>query len=179
MSSDADAAAAAAALFNSLYTANYCVAAAAVLFIYDTFVTLDREVMYFWTTKRINGAALLFFANKWIAMTVYVMELVEFASFPSDKVSSLSSNYGTSDQDQSCSMFVRVSQAMGILQFVPGAVFSALRVYVLSRSKPLGLLIAALSLAPVGANMVPYGYQYSGENLPPFGCLTTANISVA
>ncbi len=80
------------------------------------------------------------------------------------------------------------------------SVFSALRVYVLSRSKPLGLLIAALSLAPVGANMVsewmfiescgrciifmgiiqvPYGYQYSGENLPPFGCLTTANISVA
>ncbi|TFK84708.1 hypothetical protein K466DRAFT_601773 [Polyporus arcularius HHB13444] len=86
MSSDADAAAAAAALFNSLYTANYCIAAAAVLFIYDTFITLDREVTYFWTTKRINGAALLFFANKWISMTVYVMELVEFASFPSDKV---------------------------------------------------------------------------------------------
>ncbi len=32
--------------------------------------------------------------------------------------------------------------------------FSALRAYVLSRSKPLGIVVAALSLAPVGANLV-------------------------
>ena len=33
-------------------------------------------------------------------------------------------------------------------------VFSALRAYVLSRSRFLGLLILVLSLAPVGANLV-------------------------
>lgn len=32
--------------------------------------------------------------------------------------------------------------------------FSALRAFVLSRSKPLGVLVLALSLAPVGANLV-------------------------
>ncbi len=73
---------------------------AAVLFVYDTFLTFDQDVAYFWTTKRINGAALLFFANKWISMLVYVMVLVEFASFPSDKVSSLSRSHGKSDRNQ-------------------------------------------------------------------------------
>ncbi len=71
-----------------------------VLFIYDTFLTFDQEVAYFWTTKRISGAALLFFANKWISMMVYVMGLVEFASFPSNEVRSLSQSHGKSDQNQ-------------------------------------------------------------------------------
>ncbi|KAI0719336.1 hypothetical protein C8T65DRAFT_736674 [Cerioporus squamosus] len=140
MSSDADAATAAAVTaLDSLSTELYCALAAAVLFIYDAFITFDQEVACVWTAKR-TGASILFFANKWISITVSVMALVEFATFPSDK-------------------------------FVPGAVFSALRAYVLSKSKPLGLLVLALSLAPVGSNLVPYGYQLSGENFPPFGCM--------
>ncbi|TFK80705.1 hypothetical protein K466DRAFT_605107 [Polyporus arcularius HHB13444] len=35
------------------------------------------------------------------------------------------------------------------------------------------------SVLPVGANLVPYGYQLSGENFPPFGCLRTDNIPAA
>ncbi len=71
----------------------------------------------------------------------------------------------------SCSLFVIAQRAMVILQFIPGAgkacfqssdcgpwhmqsAFSALRTYVLSRSKPLGIVVAALSLALVGANLV-------------------------
>ncbi|RDX49147.1 hypothetical protein OH76DRAFT_1483363 [Lentinus brumalis] len=160
MSSDADAAAETIALFASLYTGNYCSMAASVLFIYDAFVTSDREAVCFGTTKR-TGAAFLFFANKWISMSVYVMVLVTFATLPSDKVSSLSLSpgQGRSDGYQSCSSLVIVLWAAQTLQFVPGAVFSALRAYVLSRSKPLTLLVLALSLAPVGANLVPYGYQ--------------------
>ncbi|TFK78246.1 hypothetical protein K466DRAFT_507600, partial [Polyporus arcularius HHB13444] len=139
---------------------------AVVLFIFDTFLTFDREVAYFWTAKRISGAALLFFANKWISMVYYVISLnsddckmiVDFCS---------------------CSLFVIAVHAMPILQFIPGAAFSALRAYVLSRSKPLGIVVAALSLAPVGANLVDYGYQYSGENFPPFGCLVTDNTTAA
>ncbi|TFK79452.1 hypothetical protein K466DRAFT_505528, partial [Polyporus arcularius HHB13444] len=82
-----------------------------VLFIFDTFLTFDQEVAYFWTAKRISGASLLFFANKWISIMVYVMGLVGFASFPPDKVN--------------------------------------------------------------------YGYQYSGENFPPFGCVVTETITAA
>ncbi|TFK78606.1 hypothetical protein K466DRAFT_606832 [Polyporus arcularius HHB13444] len=153
MSSDVDAATV--ALFDSIYTSKYCAVAAAVLFIYDTFLTFDREVTYFWTEKRVSGASLLFFTNKWISMTCVVMTLVEVASLTSNKVSSLGPSYGKSDQNQSCSMFVIAEQAMLILQFVPAAGFSALRAYALSgtESKLLGLLVAILSLAPVGSNL--------------------------
>ncbi|TFK82694.1 hypothetical protein K466DRAFT_666334 [Polyporus arcularius HHB13444] len=158
MSSDAEVAATV-AVFNGVQRGAYCDLAGAVLFIYDAFVVFDREVAYFWAAKRISGASLLFLANKWISMAVYVIQLVQFASFSSDK------------------RFV--THAMGTLQFVPGAAFSALRAYVLCRSKLLGLLVAASSLAPVGANLVSYGYQFTGVNVPPFGCLNTVNIPAA
>ncbi|RDX50863.1 hypothetical protein OH76DRAFT_368763 [Lentinus brumalis] len=181
MSSDADAAAATVALFNDIE--NYCNTAAGVLFIYDTLVTFDREVACFWTTKRTGGASrLLFFANKWINLVYYVSgSLVPSIRFPSDKVSSLSLNHRRKSDsgDQSCTFYVTAMQAMPALQLVPGAAFSALRAYVLSRSKFLGLLVLAVSLVPVGANLVPYGYQLSGENFPPFGCLRTDNIPAA
>ncbi|KAI0697849.1 hypothetical protein C8T65DRAFT_18165 [Cerioporus squamosus] len=166
MSSDSDtdagAAAATVALYNVLYTGNYCAAAASVLFIYDAFATFDREVSCFWTA-RWTGAPLLFFANKWISMTIYVMAFVVFASF----------------LRISCSVFINVLYAVQILQFVPGAVFSALRAYVLSRSKLLGSLALVLSLAPVGANLVQYRHQLIGENIPPFGCLESDSTTEA
>ncbi|TFK83770.1 hypothetical protein K466DRAFT_467712, partial [Polyporus arcularius HHB13444] len=138
-----------------------------VLFIYETCLTLDREVAYLWSAKR-TGASLLFFANKWLSMTGYIMMLAEFASFPSDKVRSLNQC-----PVGSCSHFQVAVFAVGVLQFVPWAIFSALRAYVLAQSKFLGLLILTLSLAPVGANLVQYGYHLSGENIAPFGCLET------
>ncbi|TFK82230.1 hypothetical protein K466DRAFT_603848 [Polyporus arcularius HHB13444] len=170
MSSNADAAAATVALFSTFFAGNYCTVASSVLFIYDTFITLTGEVTFFWTAKGIGGASLLFFANKWISMTVYVILLVSFVSFHSDKMIL---------DVCSCSSFVIAERAMEILQFVPAAAFSTLRAYVLSRSKLLGLLVAALSLAPVGANLVEYGYQFSGENFPPFGCVAANHSTVA
>ncbi|KAI0695345.1 hypothetical protein C8T65DRAFT_833181 [Cerioporus squamosus] len=164
MSSDADAAATA-ALFDGLYTGHYCSVAASVIFFYDALVTFDREVACFWTAKR-TGASLLFFANKYISMTLYVMGLVQFASFPSDK-------------KQGCALLSIATYAVKVLQFVPGAFFSALRAYVLSRSKLLGLLVFALSLAPVGANLVEYGYQPWGEVFSPFGCFLTDDTTSA
>ncbi|KAI0694556.1 hypothetical protein C8T65DRAFT_584944, partial [Cerioporus squamosus] len=139
------------------------------LFIYDAIITFDREVACFWTAKRIGASRLLFFANKWISMAVYVMLLSQFAYFSSDEVSRLST----------CSLFTRAGYAIDILQIVPGAAFSALRAYVLSQSKFLGLLVAVLSLAPVGANLVHYGYQFAGFYFAPFGCLGTDNITSA
>ncbi|KAI0711945.1 hypothetical protein C8T65DRAFT_739401 [Cerioporus squamosus] len=151
MSSDADAAT---ALFSSIYTEHYCQMAACILFIYDAFVTFEREVACFWAKR--GGASLLFFANRWISMTLYIMVLVGFVTFPSDK---------------------RLVYGHAELKFVPAAIFSALRAYVLSRSKLLGLLVLTLSLVPVGANAAVYGYQLSGENFPPFGCLQTGDVN--
>ena len=62
----------------------------AAIFLYDVILTFDHEVAYIWTAARArSGASLLFHANKWISILVSVMELIQFASFPSDEVSSL------------------------------------------------------------------------------------------
>ncbi|TFK92081.1 hypothetical protein K466DRAFT_659526 [Polyporus arcularius HHB13444] len=153
MSSDADAAAATVALFNTLYIGEYCNVAAAALFIYDVIVTFAQEVVCFWTSKR-AGAALLFFVNKWISVTYYVMLLARFAPFSTEQ------------------RWIAL-EALEIMQFVPWAVFSALRAYVLSRNIPLGIIVLALSLAPVGSNLVRYAYDVSGVVYPPFGCVET------
>ncbi len=58
------------------------------LFFYDAAITFDREVACYWASKQ-TGAAFLFLANKWISMTLYVMTLISFASFPTDQVSRL------------------------------------------------------------------------------------------
>ncbi|TFK83407.1 hypothetical protein K466DRAFT_555099 [Polyporus arcularius HHB13444] len=138
---------------------NVALRAPLALFIYDTIVTFDREVACFWTHKR-AAASLLFFANKWIYMTISVLDLVQLRPFP-------------------CSQFQVVGFAFVILQFVPAAVFSALRTYVLSSSKLLGLIVLVLSLAPVGVNLVQYAYEISGQNFPPFGCLEIDKTTVA
>ncbi|RDX54103.1 hypothetical protein OH76DRAFT_1062680 [Lentinus brumalis] len=149
MSSNA-AAAATVALFGNLYTGSFCAVATSVLFIYDAFVTFDSEVACFWSAAR-TGASLLFFANKWLFMASRVMLLYEFASFPSNK-----------------------------MLLLPNGVTGNFDTAVHARSsKPLGLLVLALSLAPVGANLVPYGYQLSGQYFPPLGCLQTDNTTAA
>ncbi|KAI0714139.1 hypothetical protein C8T65DRAFT_806409, partial [Cerioporus squamosus] len=162
MSSDADAAAIV-AQYDTIYTQEYLIVAATVIVICDAFITFDREVACFWTAKR-TGASLLFFANRWMTLTLCIMNMVVWASFPSDQV---------------CTSVVMAAQAIGSVQYVPGAAFSALRAYVLSRRKLLGLLVCALSLAPVGVNLVPYGYHLSGHAVPPFGCLHSDNTTVA
>ncbi|KAI0704179.1 hypothetical protein C8T65DRAFT_784957, partial [Cerioporus squamosus] len=140
---------------------NLTLSLAIVVLIFDSFITFDQDVACFWNTKW-TGASLLFFTNRWISITVYVMTLC-----------------GMTVDVRSCSSFGQATYAISILQFVPGAVFSALRAFVLSRSKPIGFIVLALSLVPVGANLVKYGQHLSGENFPPFGCLETDSISVA
>ena len=56
------------------------------LVVYDSLITFDQEVNCFWSAKW-TGAPLLFFANRWLTMTVYVTSLAQLASFSSDKVS--------------------------------------------------------------------------------------------
>ncbi|RDX54038.1 hypothetical protein OH76DRAFT_1479098 [Lentinus brumalis] len=183
MSSDADAnAAAIVALVDSLYNDSYFTLAISVLFIYDSLVILDREVACFWTVRR-TGASPLFFANKWISMTVFVMELGALATFPSDKVGVVwTPTFGSSEMTmdvRSCSMYGMALLAVEALQFVPSAAFSALRAYGLSRSKLLGLVVLVLSMGPVAGNLAIYGYQLSGENILWFGCHRSDSATVS
>lgn len=84
-------------IYHKLVPVNLTLLSPAVLFIYDAFLPFDREVAYFWSAERITGASLLFFANKWISMTVSIIGLVDFEAFPSDKVSRLRPRPSKSD----------------------------------------------------------------------------------
>ncbi|TFK82697.1 hypothetical protein K466DRAFT_666337 [Polyporus arcularius HHB13444] len=154
MSSDAAAySAAVTALYDILYTNEYCGLAASALFIYDAVVTFDQEVAYFWGAGW-SGASLLFFANKGISLILYVLVLVGLTSLPSDEPCAVGSTMIIVPV-RSCSLFQKAFLAAPVLQIFPWAAFSALRGYVLSKSKLLGLLIFALSVVPAGVNLVP------------------------
>ncbi|RDX47023.1 hypothetical protein OH76DRAFT_1485073 [Lentinus brumalis] len=121
MSSDTDAAAAVVDEFYSIYTEDYCIMAAAVLFIYDAFLTFDREVTWFWTAKR-TGASLLFFANRWLTILYFVTVLVTFAPFPSDNVGSQSFAMAPAHS--------RICRAVTIVARVPLIVADILLIYI-------------------------------------------------
>ena len=100
--------------------------------------------MCFQSTKR-TWAMFLFLANKAISLTLYVMEVMQFASFPSDKVRSLSHDMSSDHTDmqigcrglqiacldvdncvftldlRSCSVFQNTLFALEVLQMVPWA----------------------------------------------------------
>ncbi|KAI0694583.1 hypothetical protein C8T65DRAFT_55222 [Cerioporus squamosus] len=89
MSSDASPTATASLLDGLTYSGAYTGLAVAVLFLYEALITFDREVACFWTVKKRSGATLLFYANKWISMTFYLLVFNNFAPFPSEKVSAV------------------------------------------------------------------------------------------
>ncbi|TFK83871.1 hypothetical protein K466DRAFT_602486 [Polyporus arcularius HHB13444] len=136
-------------LYNIVSTGNYCDVATSVLFIYDAIVTFNREVACFFSTGP-TGASFLFFANKGVSLTFYVMQLIGFMAYPSNQ-----------------------------RLVLPLRIFAALRAFVLSKSKLLGLLVLTLSAAPAAANLVPFGYGLSGVILAEYGlgCLSTDNTT--
>ena len=114
------------------------------LFFYDTTLTFNREVMCFRSTI-CTWAMFLFLANKGISLTLYVMEVMDFASFPSDKVRTLSHDMSSDHTNMqigcrglrhagpdvnncvftlnlcSCSVFANTAVAVEVLQMVPWA----------------------------------------------------------
>ncbi|TFK78399.1 hypothetical protein K466DRAFT_453390, partial [Polyporus arcularius HHB13444] len=124
-----------------------------VLFIYETVIMFTREVACFWTA-RWTGATLLFFATKWLAMTSTSWHYLTWSCHLDQRFVYQFLRAPCNDFDMcSCSVFQIANEAVIILELVPAAIFSALRAFVLSRSKLLGLLVLGLSLAPAGVNL--------------------------
>ncbi|EJF61393.1 hypothetical protein DICSQDRAFT_37519, partial [Dichomitus squalens LYAD-421 SS1] len=53
---------------------NYCIFAGAVVFLYDAVLTTGQEVTYFWG-RRVTGATILFWLNKYMTMLYMVWNL--------------------------------------------------------------------------------------------------------
>ncbi|PIL24776.1 hypothetical protein GSI_12662 [Ganoderma sinense ZZ0214-1] len=63
-----------AAEFASFVTGNYCIVAASVLIIYEAIITTGDDVRFFWGRK-LTGATVLFWLNKWLAVMCYAFSL--------------------------------------------------------------------------------------------------------
>lgn len=62
-----------------------------MVFIYEYFITIGEEAKYFWGRK-LNGAGAIFFMNRYLPLTVYMLEFVSYASI-SDLVCCLDESY--------------------------------------------------------------------------------------
>ncbi|KAI0628911.1 hypothetical protein C8Q77DRAFT_1067287 [Trametes polyzona] len=134
----------------SRLTNNYCGYAALTLLFYEYVITLDREVNLFWTRK-FTGATALFLANRYIPLLLQIVDMCGYATM-SDKV---------------------------IMQYVPWAVFSALRVYALSgRNSFLGLVTLLLSSVTVGVNLTQYHWLV-GFNDPTNVTIASRTCTIA
>ncbi|TBU34123.1 hypothetical protein BD311DRAFT_683366 [Dichomitus squalens] len=139
--------------YSSAVTGNYVFIAGAVLFLYDLVITTDDEIRYFWGRK-ITGAALLFWLNKYMTTLYLIWDLGSIF-----KIS-----------NESCAVTIKGDAAVDFLLFLVLAAFTGIRVYALRRSLLLSSTTFLLATVPVGVNFANFSFGLTGENLPLFGC---------
>ncbi|TBU21641.1 hypothetical protein BD311DRAFT_677894, partial [Dichomitus squalens] len=123
-----------------------------VIFLYDAILTTGEEVRCFWGRK-LTGAAILFWLNKYLTIIYLVWNLGTLLSI-SDEVGIVTLPYFTLMQKS----------------YVTTRAFAAIRVYALRKSIPLCSITFVLAMVPFGVNFAQFGFGLTGGNMPPFGC---------
>ncbi|KAI0746884.1 hypothetical protein C8Q80DRAFT_1271711 [Daedaleopsis nitida] len=141
--------------FSGLSVDGYCAVTACAFLVYEYLITFDQEVRLFWR-RDVSGACILFFLNRYLSLSVQLLDLVLFVT-----PMSITSHTSLINRD----------------------LFSGLRAYALCLNKPVSLLVSVLSLAPVGVNVAKYGYGLGGSDDNPLlvvvisrTCLLAADI---
>ncbi|TFK90096.1 hypothetical protein K466DRAFT_574426 [Polyporus arcularius HHB13444] len=152
--------------YASFVQGQYYSVAARALFLWDYFVTFDREVEYVWGQK-LSAASLLFILNRYVNLLITILELIEQAPFQTPAI-----------RLSSCPPVVRVLQSLLIFATFIVAVFVTLRVYATwSRDWRPALPILALALLTPAANMY---IDIIGTPIPAprpsVGCAIRTNI---
>ncbi|KAI0730557.1 hypothetical protein C8Q76DRAFT_571710, partial [Earliella scabrosa] len=123
---------------------------------WEHILTLDDEVELFWATN-LTGAAVLFLSNRYIVLLMGVYVLCGFVTI--SRLIPLS-----------CALYAKAYYGITVLQYIPWAVFSALRAFALTRNITIGALVFILSIVTVGLNFSQYGFGVTGVNHPILGC---------
>ncbi|KAI1783013.1 hypothetical protein LXA43DRAFT_1103123 [Ganoderma leucocontextum] len=141
--------------YNSLLLSNYCANVAAVVFIYEYFITIGEEAKYFWNRK-LTGASALFFLNRYVPLTF------DLASY----------NDANPRARANLAEVAKFLFVYRLLQYVFWAAFAGSRAFALTnRNWIMLLLVCGLSLVPVVVNLLPEHYGITGEILPLAGCV--------
>ncbi|KAI0665403.1 hypothetical protein C8Q78DRAFT_1084002 [Trametes maxima] len=144
------------AFAQSIFINNCCGYTALALLFYEYAVTLDREVNLFWT-RRPTGASVLFFVNRYTPLLLQIVDLCGYANMSDRRYLYAHFHFMTYNDVtsiRSCAALTDIAQTIQILQYVPWAVFSGLRVYALSgRNAFLGLTTFLLSAVTIALNL--------------------------
>ncbi|TBU29444.1 hypothetical protein BD311DRAFT_720632 [Dichomitus squalens] len=138
--------------------------AALALFIYDFILTLDSELMLFWTVGHVSGATILFLLNRYITLA---SQIIDNNTIPSSVESAFAVDVAA------C--------VLEALQYLPWAAFSALRTYALCPDPYRRLISAsvfALSSVPIFTIMWTNLHGLSFVNDPVLGIIPINPISV-
>ncbi|KAH9851988.1 hypothetical protein C2E23DRAFT_828545 [Lenzites betulinus] len=130
--------------------------------LYDYLISLDREIELFWT-RSLTGASAIYFFTRYTTLICYdVLGAITFAHL----------------SDTSCALLTKAQAAFSMIQYIPWAVFAALRVLALSGMNwPLAILVFLLGIAPVATNFAQYGFNLTGVNDPITGCQAQLSIT--
>ncbi|KAI0641919.1 hypothetical protein C8Q79DRAFT_986348, partial [Trametes meyenii] len=150
------------ALFESFFINNCCGVVIPALLAYEYLITFDREVHLFWRSS-FTGASVLFFLNRYLPLITIILELCQMLRM----------------SDENCNSFVILTGVVSVLQYIPWAAFSALRVFALSGHHwALSALTLLLSGVPIIINYVRYHWLES-LNDPVFGCRTELTLTMS
>ncbi|KAI0794518.1 hypothetical protein C8Q74DRAFT_1365958 [Fomes fomentarius] len=150
--------------YQSLFVDNACAFAVLAFVIYDYAITLGQEIEMFWKRK-FTGATALFLLNRYLLVLDYIFNIATIER------SSEARSYSELMSLDRCVALVKTENVTYNLQYLPWAVFGALRAYALTRQNlPLSLFIGVLTLVPFGLNMSQFGSGLTGTIDPIFGC---------
>ncbi|KAI0740414.1 hypothetical protein C8Q76DRAFT_192384 [Earliella scabrosa] len=147
--------------FDAAVTTNYSAFAAAALLICEYLATFPDEVDLFWR-RRCTGASVLFFMNRYAPLLFYILVNTNFWMLT----------------DAVCHAFVKACWIFSLLQYVPWAGFSALRVYALSRDLTISCLVFFLSSVTIGINLAHLWPFSQTIIVPRLGCIEYDTTSV-
>ncbi|KAI0745717.1 hypothetical protein C8Q76DRAFT_790058 [Earliella scabrosa] len=168
MSSTLDIAAIVADLF-SVSAYKYGIMATEAFVVHEHLLTFDEELELFWRPQKMSSAAVLFFANRYLILATTIVQATSYLSM-SDQVRA---------NHVLCARIAIATQALAITQFVPQAVFAALRALALSRMWTLSIFVFVLSIVPVGINILEFFVGFSGKNLPFLGCMPISSAATS
>ncbi|KAI0704472.1 hypothetical protein C8T65DRAFT_741036 [Cerioporus squamosus] len=141
--------------------------AAAVLLIYDYLITFNREVELFWTSPNITAAPLLFYTTRYLGLLSVILTRVK-----GSPAVSLETNFF-------CRVLVKIGSIVDYFQVLPVGIFSALRVFALSKGNWwISLLVFMLSVVSLGTNLSLFNMGLTGTIDTINGCAATAHITL-
>ncbi|OCH84185.1 hypothetical protein OBBRIDRAFT_839898 [Obba rivulosa] len=143
----------------SIRAETYCGVAASALVFYDYASTMSREVQFMWR-RPVSIVTVLFLMNRW-AMLMWAVAILAgiFTSIATITGYYVSCYLLLAIIDwkviNSCIAISQFTNVVSVVLFALWAVFSTIRVYAISlHNLWLALIVFAVSMAPVGTNVV-------------------------